>query len=451
MLPRTILTSVTTMLALIALYIFGGEVLRGFTFTMIWGVIIGTYSSIFIASPVLILLGTVARGTEGGSQGGGGSSQAVTAHYPGRAAIDGYGRGGFSFAQMSHRGSILALPSGIYAWDVDPANLRPEDFAMVLAERAEIDLLLIGMGPAMARPPRNVREAMQAAGLTVDPHGDGSCHLHLQSAAWRTPQSGGSADCRGPCGMSTADDHCRELVRTQDKDRFLAVLFAPEAAQPHLLALYAFNLEVTRIRHVVSDPQIGLIRQQWWPDTIDGIYSGSVPGHPVAEALAAAIAAGNLPKQPLQALVMAHEFDLYADAMPDVTALEAYLGETSSLLIQLAAMILDAKHAPAAAEVAGLAGVAHGLTQILADPARRMQYLPPVMDVAAAIAHAWKRLAEARALRPKLSPTLLPAFLPVSLTGLYLRRIQAAPDQRLAVTQFRRQLTIWYYARRDSF
>jgi preprotein translocase subunit SecF len=58
-LPRTILTSVTTMLALIALYVFGGEVLHGFTFTMIWGVIIGTYSSIFVASPVLILLGSV--------------------------------------------------------------------------------------------------------------------------------------------------------------------------------------------------------------------------------------------------------------------------------------------------------------------------------------------------------------------------------------------------------
>ncbi len=57
--PRTILTSVTTMLALLALYFFGGEVLKGFTFTMIFGVIIGTYSSIFIAAPVLILLGTV--------------------------------------------------------------------------------------------------------------------------------------------------------------------------------------------------------------------------------------------------------------------------------------------------------------------------------------------------------------------------------------------------------
>jgi preprotein translocase subunit SecF len=57
-LPRTLLTSVSTMIALLSLYIFGGEVIRGFTFAMIWGVVIGTYSSIFIAAPVIILLGT---------------------------------------------------------------------------------------------------------------------------------------------------------------------------------------------------------------------------------------------------------------------------------------------------------------------------------------------------------------------------------------------------------
>ena len=57
-LPRTLLTSVTTLIALIALYVFGGEVIRGFTFAMIWGVLVGTYSSIFIASPVLIILGS---------------------------------------------------------------------------------------------------------------------------------------------------------------------------------------------------------------------------------------------------------------------------------------------------------------------------------------------------------------------------------------------------------
>ena len=97
----------------------------------------------------------------------------MTAHFPGRAVIDGYGRGGFSFAQMSHRGSILALPSGIYAWNIDAASLTLADFAQVLAERGDIDLLLIGMGPVMARPPKALREALQATGLMLDPMATG--------------------------------------------------------------------------------------------------------------------------------------------------------------------------------------------------------------------------------------------------------------------------------------
>ncbi len=66
MLSRTILTSLSTLVALIALYLLGGEVLRGFTFTMIWGVIIGTYSSIFIAAPLLIWLNARLLDTEPG-------------------------------------------------------------------------------------------------------------------------------------------------------------------------------------------------------------------------------------------------------------------------------------------------------------------------------------------------------------------------------------------------
>jgi len=56
-LARTFMTSVTTLLALIALFVLGGDVIRGFVFAMIWGVIIGTYSSIFVASAVLLYLG----------------------------------------------------------------------------------------------------------------------------------------------------------------------------------------------------------------------------------------------------------------------------------------------------------------------------------------------------------------------------------------------------------
>lgn len=65
-LSRTLLTSLTTLLALFALYILGGEVIRGFTFAMIWGVIIGTYSSIWIAVPVLLHMGL--RPTSGRQQ-----------------------------------------------------------------------------------------------------------------------------------------------------------------------------------------------------------------------------------------------------------------------------------------------------------------------------------------------------------------------------------------------
>ena len=56
-LSRTLITSVTTLLALVSLYVFGGEVIRGFVFAMIWGVFVGTYSSVFIAAPLLLGLG----------------------------------------------------------------------------------------------------------------------------------------------------------------------------------------------------------------------------------------------------------------------------------------------------------------------------------------------------------------------------------------------------------
>ena len=63
-LSRTIMTSFTTLLALVALYVWGGAGLHGFAFAMIWGVFVGTYSSIFVASPVLMLLGVKRTGAQ---------------------------------------------------------------------------------------------------------------------------------------------------------------------------------------------------------------------------------------------------------------------------------------------------------------------------------------------------------------------------------------------------
>ena len=86
------------------------------------------------------------------------------------------------------------------------------------------------------------------------------------------------------------DAHCEALVRAADKDRFLATLFAPAEHRGALFALYAFNLEVARVREVVREPLSGEIRLQWWSDVLRGEGRGEVGAHPVAAALRATIA-----------------------------------------------------------------------------------------------------------------------------------------------------------------
>ena len=72
---------------------------------------------------------------------------AATPHLPHRAPIDGYGKGGFSFAGMSHRGSLLCLPSGIWAWPVaQPSDIDEAALAPVFAEASDIGLFLLGAG-----------------------------------------------------------------------------------------------------------------------------------------------------------------------------------------------------------------------------------------------------------------------------------------------------------------
>jgi uncharacterized protein len=91
------------------------------------------------------------------------------AHYPGQAPIEAYGNGGFRFAGMSHRGSILCLPSGIFAWSAGGIHdLTPSDFARVFDDRARVSFLLLGAGPALVRPSKDVRRAFEEAGIGLD-------------------------------------------------------------------------------------------------------------------------------------------------------------------------------------------------------------------------------------------------------------------------------------------
>lgn len=90
-------------------------------------------------------------------------------HFPGRAAIEGYGGGGFRFAGMSHRGSILALPSGIWAWPPRAvAEIDESSLARIFAERGDLDLLLVGTGWDPHLLPESLRSRLRELGLRFD-------------------------------------------------------------------------------------------------------------------------------------------------------------------------------------------------------------------------------------------------------------------------------------------
>lgn len=279
----------------------------------------------------------------------------------------------------------------------------------------------------------------------------------------------------------TARAYCQDLVRQADKDQFLAALFAPDAARPRLLALYAFNVEIARVRDSVSEPALGEIRLRWWHDTIAAIYRGEKADHPVGQELAEAIAAADLPMAPFINLIESRRFDLYDDPMPSLADLEGYLGETSSALIQLAALILAGRAASSAAEAAGLAGVAFGIAGVLrALPVHRSRgqcYLPkdvlerhgvgaadvlaardvgallPVLMELCSLANS--RLAEARKAMSAIPKQALTAFLPASLTDLYLAKLRTLGPRMLTtpaeVSQLRRQWRLYLNASRNKF
>ena len=271
--------------------------------------------------------------------------------------------------------------------------------------------------------------------------------------------------------------HAAGVVRTGDRDRYLADLFAPEPARSHLFALHAFNIEVARIRDVTKEPGLGEIRLQFWNDAIrsDGA------GHPVGQALVEAIAAYSLPYEAFDRLIEARRFDLYDDPMPSLNDLEGYAGDTSSSLIQLAAIMLAGGRDPGVSEIAGHGGVAYALAGLIGSlpihSARGQIYLPADLldrhdvdreavfagrhtpQLAAALAElrsvALGHLADARAGLAKSEAGILPAVLSLALVEPQLAvmdRSDFDPFVNAAeLSHLRRQWILWRAARKLSF
>ena len=273
--------------------------------------------------------------------------------------------------------------------------------------------------------------------------------------------------------MQDAFAYCAELVRAADRDRFIASLFAPAERRGALHALYAFNVEITRVRELAREPLAGEIRLQWWSEVLDGERREEASANPVAAALIETIARHGLAADKLRDLIEAHRFDLYDEPMAGIADLEAYAARTSSVLIALAAQILGVD-AAAAAEPAG---IAYGITGLLRSlplhAARHQLYLPSELlarhgvlphdvfagrssdGLEAALAQlrdlARRHLAAAHAAILALPPQALPAFLPVALVRPWLDRLDRCdPFAPSDIAPWRRQWLIWRAARNPA-
>jgi phytoene synthase len=274
--------------------------------------------------------------------------------------------------------------------------------------------------------------------------------------------------------MQDAFAHCEGLVRAADRDRFLTTLFAPAEHRPALLALYAFNLEVARVREIVHEPLAGEIRLQWWNDVLEGERRGEVAAHPVAAALLASVARYRLGPERLKALIAARRFDLDNEPMRTLGDLEAYAEGASAGLIAGAAQILaDGLDIGALSHHAGLAHAFAGLLAAFPVHGARGKVFVPLDILArhgaaredavggpatpqlhAALAelrlHARRHLRAAQELLDAAPPAAIPALLPVALAGATLARMERRgydPFTPIEVAPWRRQLRIWRAAR----
>ncbi|MDB5634851.1 MAG: phytoene synthase [Tardiphaga sp.] len=261
---------------------------------------------------------------------------------------------------------------------------------------------------------------------------------------------------------------CAELVRSHDFDRYASTLFVPAESRRALLALYAFNSEIVRVREQVSQPLPGAIRLQWWTDMLAGAGHGNVESNPVAAELLLAIRTHDLPVDRLSKLIDAHIFDLYNDPMPDLPVLESHISDTLSTLFALSARILghSSEVIDHCADHAGLAqGVARMIATLPYDTARRQLFVPldmltqhgssaeevfagkstPAIRAALdqLIAGAREQLTTAETLLPQMPAEARRAFLPLALVTRDLERMANADVDPFALHVRSRLRTLW--------
>jgi phytoene synthase len=285
--------------------------------------------------------------------------------------------------------------------------------------------------------------------------------------------------------MSSADagreaaGFCAELLRTHDFTRYVSTLFMPAEQRRALVALYAFNVEISRVHEQVSQPLPGEVRLQWWTDMLAGAGHGGVEGNPGAAELMLAIRSWRLPIERLSRLIDEHQFDLYNDPMPTMAALEGYINDTSAVLFSLGAGIA-ARPSEEVEHLARHAGLAQGMVQVIAalprDASRRQLFLPQqlleshgcgIEEVFAGkqtprlraalgqlLDEARGHLKTALALLADAPPQVRPVFLPLAMVDRDLKRMSRVDNDPFALqttSRFRTLWTLWQASRSRTF
>jgi 15-cis-phytoene synthase len=266
-------------------------------------------------------------------------------------------------------------------------------------------------------------------------------------------------------------EHCAALVREADRDRYLATLFAPAEHRGALFSLYAFNVEIARVRDLAREPLPGEIRLQWWREALSGERAGEAAAHPVAAAMLETLARYGFVAAPLLELIDERVFDLYNEPMATVGALELYTIRTQSPIFAMAAGILKTGAMPSelfTLDVSVASAIGGILRNFGLHASRRQLYVPleilerhqvrPVDIFAertsAALlavltemrAIAGRHLAAAQEKFKSVPAEILPAFLPVALVGAQLRRMERVgyrPFASQQISPLRRQWLLW--------
>ena len=168
-------------------------------------------------------------------------------------------------------------------------------------------------------------------------------------------------------GRAAGDDIVRLAARAYEQDRYLAALLAPRDARADLIAIAAFAGEIARIPSYVTEPMMGEIRLQWWRDALAAASRSEVTGHPIADAVGAAVRRNGLAQGVLEEFTRAMSVRL-SDAPPaDDQALRSFLARTEGALFALAWRILSGLDAGGDPELLTSAGHTYGLARIACE------------------------------------------------------------------------------------